>query len=48
MHRNSSSIGSTDYNAERRKLSEEIKRKSSIAMRQEIHVAIEGLEADKN
>jgi len=33
MHRNNSSIGSSDFNADRRKLSEEIKRKSSMAMR---------------
>lgn len=48
MHRNESSIGSTDFNADRRKLSEEIRRKSSVAMRQEIHQAIEEQEADKN
>ena len=48
MHRNESSIGSTDFNADRRKLSEEISRKSGVAMRQEIHQAIEEQEADKN
>ena len=33
MHRNDSSMTSTDLNADRQKLSEEIKRKSSMAMR---------------
>jgi hypothetical protein len=48
MHRNNSSIGSSDFNADRRKLSEEIKRKSSMAMRQEINAAIDEQVADKN
>ncbi len=49
MHRHDdSSVGSIDQSADRRKVSEEMRRKNSALMRLDIQKSIVELEADKN